>query len=116
MPQKTADLVVDPKIVDGLGVKEHTKIEDAPVVVSEGAGASGTGKIVEIRQTVKRMNLPQPFITLEEAKELGKQSWKVYATKAVDKDGKLHKAKSLYTAIVHGRRFLITKDIHAKLK
>jgi hypothetical protein len=106
---------LDPRVVDSVGVRPHSRVEDAPVVINENAGPSGTGKIMEIRQTVKTENLAQPFLNKEEAEALGVCKWKLFSRTVKGLDNKKIAPNRLFTTIVNGRRFLITRGVHESI-
>ena len=109
--ERKAD-VIDLNTTRTIGVREHSTVIDAPVIVKDNAGHTGTGKIMEIRQTVKNENLAQPFLTEAEAKQLGVQRWHPYKYKIVDMNKVKHEPESLMCCIVNERRFFISKQIY----
>lgn len=92
----------EPKKVDvsELGIREHRLVSVQPVEVEERGGT----KIVEIRQTVIKKNLPQPLLELHEAKKLGRQKWHPFRN-----------MKDIFTTVVDGRRFLVEKHVYDEL-
>lgn len=112
-PQQPANVGLE--ITRKIGERERTQIIDAPVIVKENAGHTGTGKIMEIRPTPVTQKVLQPFLNKEEAEQLGLQKWHLYAYKITDNEGVTHKKQTVWTCVVNERRFFIPQEIYADL-
>lgn len=93
---------IPPDIVNKLG---H-RVYDELVEVREKVGETDLGKEIYTRKNkmVKR-HVIQPVLTIEEAKQLGKQTWSPFKTK----NG------LMFTCIVEGRRFMLSEENYKKL-
>lgn len=82
-----------PKEIQGLGVREHDiTINDKPVVMKK----DGSFNTMEFRNVVERHNIRQPYLNVNEVKQLGTRHWWP------------HRVAGEFTTVVSGTRFILT--------
>lgn len=114
MPPKKQDKTVPEKVLS-----ERVSMPIAAAPVGEVLGLRTVDRVVvkpiddkvidgrmnvEIRQTIERFDIQQPYLTYDEAKKLGKQKWH------------RHKMTGVFTCVVRGRRFMLDDDTFARLR